>query len=555
MFCGQCGKPIDADSKFCPHCGARVSAEPAAASPPPPPPPPRAQPAVSGTSTGASPVTSAGGSSAASASGSFGATPGSVGAASGAASPGAGTGTGAGAAASAAAASMSAAASDAAHAAGAALDKVDARGIVARVKAILLTPRTEWPVIAGEAKTAADIWVGYVLPIAGAAAIAGAIWLMIFGKSMPLVGRFHVGFGTAISSAVIDLAGAFLGVFVMSLIINALAPTFGGQKDSLRAVKVMAYSATAAWVGGLVANIPVLGVLGGLFGFYGLYLLYTGLPVLMRSPPERALGYTVVVILCGIGVGIVIMLIGMMFGMQRAMMGGIGMSGSDRDSAATASVLSSMMGGKSDADRQRMQDAMSTITKMGKDAEQAERTAKANGQDPGAAAAKAIDLNTALAAVGTMASGGKEVKPVDFHALEELLPASVDTFRRTEATGQSGEAAGMKGSSASGRYSDGGQGTLTIEVTDIGSLSGLAAFATRFNPNSEKETGTGYDRTRTVNGNLMHQRYDRQSKSGEYGVMIANRFAIAASGSNVSESTLADAVKSVDLKKLAALAR
>jgi hypothetical protein len=449
---------------------------------------------------------------------------------------------------------MGAAASEAAHAASAAFDKVDAKGIVARVKAIIMTPRTEWPVIGGEAKTAADIWVGYVLPLAGISALAGAIWLMIFGKSLPLIGHLRIGFGAAIGGAVVEFVGAFVAVFVMSLIINALAPTFGGQKDSLRALKVMAYSCTAAWVGGLVANIPVIGVLGALFGFYGLYLLYTGLPVLMRSPPERALGYTVVVVLCGIGVGIVIGLLGMMLGFHRGSLGDLGMSSGARDNAEAASVLSGMMGGKTDADRQRMQDAMSAITKMGRDAEQAERTAKATGKDPNAAAAKTIDLNTALAAVGTMATGGKDVKPVDFHALEELLPASVGAFKRTEATGQSGEAAGMKGSSASGRYSDGGQGSLTIEVTDIGSLSGLAGLAAKFNPNTEKETDTGYDRTRTVNGNLMHQRYDRQSKSGEYGVMIGNRFAIAASGSNVSESTLADAVKSVSLTKLAALA-
>ncbi len=46
--------------------------------------------------------------------------------------------------------------------------------------------------------------------------------------------------------------------------------------------------------------IPVIGWIGGLLGLYSLYLLYTGLPVLMKSPPEKALGYTVVVIIVGI---------------------------------------------------------------------------------------------------------------------------------------------------------------------------------------------------------------------------------------------------------------
>ena len=52
----------------------------------------------------------------------------------------------------------------------------------------------------------------------------------------------------------------------------------------------------------------------------------------------------------------------------------------------------------------------------------------------------------------------------------------------------------------------------------------------------------------------MHQRYDRQSKSGEYDVMVGNRFAVTVSGSNVSEDALTAAVKSVDIGKLATLA-
>lgn len=35
MFCAKCGKPVDPSSRFCPACGATVSA---ATTPPPPPP-------------------------------------------------------------------------------------------------------------------------------------------------------------------------------------------------------------------------------------------------------------------------------------------------------------------------------------------------------------------------------------------------------------------------------------------------------------------------------------------------------------------------------------
>ena len=38
----------------------------------------------------------------------------------------------------------------------------------------------------------------------------------------------------------------------------------------------------------------------GILGVYSLYLLYLGLPVLMKSPKEKALGYTLVVVLAAI---------------------------------------------------------------------------------------------------------------------------------------------------------------------------------------------------------------------------------------------------------------
>jgi hypothetical protein len=111
--------------------------------------------------------------------------------------------------------------------------------------------------------------------------------------------------GTALKMAVARYLGALVGVYVLALIIDALAPSFGGQKDQLRALKVAAYSATASWVVGVVGLVPALGILG-LLGLYSLYLLYLGLPVLMKAPAERATGYTIVVIVAAIVVFVVI---------------------------------------------------------------------------------------------------------------------------------------------------------------------------------------------------------------------------------------------------------
>jgi hypothetical protein len=88
-------------------------------------------------------------------------------------------------------------------------------------------------------------------------------------------------------------------------VIDKLAPTFNGVSNQIQAFKVAAYSLTAAWIAGIFSLIPALSILS-ILGVYSLYLLYLGLPVLMKSPPEKALGYTVVVILCAIVLSILI---------------------------------------------------------------------------------------------------------------------------------------------------------------------------------------------------------------------------------------------------------
>jgi len=66
-------------------------------------------------------------------------------------------------------------------------------------------------------------------------------------------------------------------------------------------MKVAAYSLTPACLSSILALSPVLPtLLQFLAGCYGIYVLYLGLPVVMRAPKERALGYTATVVICTI---------------------------------------------------------------------------------------------------------------------------------------------------------------------------------------------------------------------------------------------------------------
>jgi hypothetical protein len=170
--------------------------------------------------------------------------------------------------------------------------------LVDRVKRILLSPRTEWEVIDAEQTTPAALYRGYIAPLGAIGPIAGLVGYTVFGVPVP-IGSVRIPFGSALTGAVIGYALTLAGTYILALIIDALAPTFNSQRNQIQALKLAAYSLTAAWVAGIFALLPWLRPLG-LVGLYSLYLLYLGLPVLMKTPREKALPYTAVVALVAI---------------------------------------------------------------------------------------------------------------------------------------------------------------------------------------------------------------------------------------------------------------
>src|SRR5204863_9309534 len=123
-----------------------------------------------------------------------------------------------------------------------------AMALVDRVKKILLTPAAEWQVIDGEATTPRALYAGYIVPLAAIGPIAQVIGYSVFGFGMPFTGRvWHVPIGTALSGAVVRYVLSLIAVYLLALIIDALAPTFDGTKSQIQALKVAAYSSTASW--------------------------------------------------------------------------------------------------------------------------------------------------------------------------------------------------------------------------------------------------------------------------------------------------------------------
>jgi hypothetical protein len=173
---------------------------------------------------------------------------------------------------------------------------MDIAQIIERAKGIVLSPKTEWEKIAAESTDVRSIYVNYAMILAAIPAVCGLLGSTIVGVSLPLIGTVRTPIAAALVQLVLTYVLGLVIIYVVSLIVNALAPTFDGKKDPIQALKLVVYSSTPVWLAGVLSLVPMLGVLGIIAGLYGLYLLYLGLTPLMKNPHEKSIGYTALVV-------------------------------------------------------------------------------------------------------------------------------------------------------------------------------------------------------------------------------------------------------------------
>lgn len=184
------------------------------------------------------------------------------------------------------------------------LSRDNTASIVARAKAIILKPNEEWPIVAVEPTSVQDVLVKYAIPLAAIGPVCAFIGGQVFGINAIFV-TYHPSLLSGISTMVATFVLSLVSIFVLAFIANLLAPKFSGREDYTRAFKLCAYAMTAAWVVGVFQLIPSLGMLAFLLGLYSLYLLYTGVTPMMAVPADKAVGYTVVTVICAIVLNLV----------------------------------------------------------------------------------------------------------------------------------------------------------------------------------------------------------------------------------------------------------
>jgi len=195
--------------------------------------------------------------------------------------------------------------------------------LIQRVKDILLQPRQTWPIIEDEATDVAGLYKQYIMILAAIPAVAGFIGMTLIGFSAFGV-SVRIPFVTGLTTMVVSYVLSLAMVYVIALIVDALAPTFSGQKNMMNALKLVAYGSTAGMVGGIFSVLPPLSMLGLLAALYAIYLIYVGLPTMMKCPEDKALPYTAVILVCGIVAAVILSAVTAMFTPGPAMHLGAG---------------------------------------------------------------------------------------------------------------------------------------------------------------------------------------------------------------------------------------
>jgi hypothetical protein len=389
-------------------------------------------------------------------------------------------------------------------------------GLVERIKAILFSPEATWSQIDTEPATVKGLYVGYACILAAIGPIAQFVGGQLFGYHALWI-SFRPPLITSLVGAIVSYLLGLAGIYVFALIIDALAPQFGGQKNKIQAFKVAVYSGTAAWIAGVFALIPQVSMLS-IVGVYSLYLLYVGLPKLMKAPQDKALTYTIVSVVLAVVVWIVIAAVSTSI---------VGMGGAGLNVARNAGTVNGVVSvGGTQVDLGKLQAAS-------KQMEQAANQMQNAASGSSAPAVKAVPADT----------------------LKAMLPASLGSgFARSEISSASGGVGGLQGSNAEGVYTK-GDARITLTVTDVAAAGAFASMASAFNVQSDQETSTGYEKVHSVNGRMTQESWDRTSKSGKYSVMVANRFVVEAQGEGAEMADLKAAVDAVGPGKLEGLAK
>ena len=144
---------------------------------------------------------------------------------------------------------------------------------------------------------------------------------------------------------------------------------------------------------------------------------------------------------------------------------------------------------------------------------------------------------------------------VDYAKLVPILPEAPQGWIADKPEGSTEDVGGFRITNVHRDYHKGeGDKAPTAAISILDSVANpdyVSATTAAWNNNSE--TGEGYSKSVTIEGNPGFEAFEKESKHATLWVMVANRYFLQIELQNQDPKDLQEWIKRVDLKKLAAI--
>lgn len=168
--------------------------------------------------------------------------------------------------------------------------------IADRAMAVVKNPSAAWQEIKAEDKSISELYQTYFIYLAAIPAIGSLIGSI-------LTGYFAFGLKRAIVLYLVGLS--FL--YISAMIVEKLAPTCGGQADTISGFKLVAFSQVPSYLAGVFSALPIsfIGFIGSILSLYSLKVLWDGIPIMTGVPNENRLKFLGFMALAGFAVALI----------------------------------------------------------------------------------------------------------------------------------------------------------------------------------------------------------------------------------------------------------
>ncbi|MBI5399215.1 YIP1 family protein [Candidatus Saganbacteria bacterium] len=184
-----------------------------------------------------------------------------------------------------------------------------------RVKELLINPRITWETIKGEEIEIKTFFINYAAPLALIPTICGLIGISLLDVRFPAGNVARAPFFQALIGGILGYVVNLAAVYAGAWAVKFLAPMFNAKSDLKEAVKVVGYSMTPAWLVGFFSLVPGLSILS-ILALYSIYLLSLGVQIILETPADKVIWFTLSILLSGIIISFIssIIMINLVYG-------------------------------------------------------------------------------------------------------------------------------------------------------------------------------------------------------------------------------------------------